>query len=217
MGVGARRHRPEGRGRAEPTTSTDRRPLDPEPPISESPTPQPEVQAELDPPVPARRAAPLSRRLKWWVAAWAVAPVLAILVILAPVALLTALTVVDVVASAVVYGGLLGLAAGFVATDRLQARQCPRCRTAHERRATGVCSRCGYDLEERPRYACAERHQAFLDDGGDGRCPCGRWLERLPTTRGVGPQVVATLKIGGFLLVFLLAMGVILNLLEGRL
>lgn len=175
------------------------------------------MRTELDPPVPARRAAPLSRRHKAWVAAWAVGPIVVTAAVLTPVVVVTALTVTDLVGSALIYGGLLGLAAGFVATDRLQARQCPRCRTAHSGRPSGTCERCGYDLEVRPRYACAERHLVFLDDGGDGRCPCGRWLEELPTVRGVGPQVVATLKIGAFLLLFLIAMGVVLNLLEGRL
>jgi hypothetical protein len=179
---------------------------------------------ELDPPVEARRAAPLSRHEKGTVAAVAAAPVVVTLAVLGPIALVTALTITDVVGSALVYGGLLGLAAGFVATDRLQARQCPRCRTRQASTSDGRryrpperCARCGYDLIERPRYACPERHLAFLDDGGDGRCPCGRHLERLPVARGVGPQVIATVKIGGFLLAFLLAMGVILRVLEGRL
>jgi hypothetical protein len=167
-------------------------------------------------PTRAGRAAPLTRREKAWVAVAAGAPVLVSVLVLSPVALLTSITLGDVLSAALVYGGLLGLAAGFVATDRLQARQCPRC---HERQPRGseVCATCGYDLEERPRYACGERHIAYLDDAGDGRCACGRWVERLPSARGVGPQVVATLKIGAFLLVFLLAVGVLLNVLEGRL
>lgn len=180
--------------------------------------------SELDPPVEAQRAAPLTRHEKGSVAAIAVAPVVLTLVVLGPIALVTTLTVTDVVGSAIIYGGLLGLAAGFVATDRLQARQCPRCRsrqpsTADSRRyrAPERCARCGYDLVERPRYACPERHLAFLDDGGDGRCRCGRHLERLPVARGLGPQVVATVKVGALLLAFLLAMGVILRVLEGRL
>lgn len=167
-------------------------------------------------PTRARRAAPLTRREKSWVAVSALAPIGVGLVILLPIARLTSITVTDAVGAAVVYGGLLGLAGGFVATDRLQARQCPRCR---ERGARGraVCAVCGYDLEHRPRFACSERHLAYLDVDGDGRCECGRRLEPLPMPRGVGPQVVATLKIGAFLLAFLLAMGVLLNVLEGRL
>ncbi len=178
---------------------------------------------ELEPPVEARRAAPLTRREKLMVAAVAAAPVAVMIVVLGPIALVTALTAADVFGSALVYGGLLGLASGFVATDRLQARQCPRCRTRqpNERggwryRGPDRCERCSYDLVERPRYACPERHRAFLDDGGDGRCPCGRHLEPLPVVRGIGPQVVATVKIGAFLLAFLIAMGVVLRVLEGR-
>jgi hypothetical protein len=172
--------------------------------------------AEQDVPTRARRAAPLTGREKRTVALAAVAPIVVTAVLLTPVALFTTITGGDVVGAAVVYGGLLGLAAGFVATDRLQARQCPRCARRHTRGAD-TCERCGYDLRVRPRYACGERHLAYLDDAGDGRCSCGRWLERLPEARGVGPQVVATLRIGAFLLVFLLLMGVILNVLEGRL
>lgn len=167
-------------------------------------------------PTRAHRAAPLTRREKGWVAVAAAAPILVTALVLLPIALLTTITAADVLGAAIVYGGLLGLAAGFVATDRLQARQCPRCNQRNPRRAVR-CAACGYDLVERPRYACSERHLAYLDTEGDGRCECGRWLERLPTARGVGPQVIATLRIGGYLLAFLLAMGVLLNVLEGRL
>lgn len=167
-------------------------------------------------PTEARRASPLTGREKRTVASVAVAPVALAIVILAPVAALTPLTAGDVVGAAVVYGGLLGLAAGFVATDRLQARQCPRCGARHPRGEV-ACDACGYDLLARPRYACEERHLVHLDRRGDGRCPCGRELEPLPTPRGVGPQVVATLRIGGLLLLFLVTVGVVLNVVEGRL
>lgn len=169
-----------------------------------------------DLPTRARRAAPLTRREKGWVAAAAAGPVVLTAVVLLPVALLTSITISDVLGAALVYGGLLGLAAAFVATDRLQARQCPRC-AQRQPKGSEVCTTCGYDLVERPRYACDERHVAYLDDDGDGRCECGRHLRRLPSPRGVGPQVVATLKIGAFLLAFLIAIGVILNVMEGRL
>ncbi|MEX1162387.1 MAG: hypothetical protein WEB03_02285 [Nitriliruptor sp.] len=170
---------------------------------------------EVDP-TRARRAVPLTRREKGWVAVAAAAPVVLVALVLAPVALFTSITFGDVLGAAVVYGGLLGLAGGFVATDRLQARQCPRCGQRHPR-GTLACDACGYDLEDRPRFACSERHVAYLDRWGDGRCECGRHLERLPEVRGVGPQVLATVKIGGLLLVFLIAMGVLLNVLDGRL
>jgi hypothetical protein len=167
-------------------------------------------------PTRAGRAAPLTRREKAWVAVAALAPVAVTVLVLSPVAALTSITAGDVVGAAVVYGGLLGLAAGFVATDRLQARQCPRCAARHER-GQQRCGSCGYDLLERPRYACSERHLAYLDRRGDGRCECGRHLERLPDVRGIGPQVLATVKIGGLLLVFLVTIGIVLNLAEGRL
>ncbi|WP_052664175.1 hypothetical protein [Nitriliruptor alkaliphilus] len=172
--------------------------------------------AAEDVPTRARRAAPLTRREKSWVVAAGAGPILLAAVVLLPVALLTSITIGDVLSAAFVYGGLLGLAAAFVATDRLQARQCPRC-AERQPRAGEVCTTCGYDLLARPRYACDERHVAYVDDDGDGRCECGRHLQRLPSPRGVGPQVVATLKVGAFLLAFLLAIGVILNVMEGRL
>ena len=179
-------------------------------------TDDPQVIDDLEPPVRARRAAPLTRREKAWVAVAVAAPIAVTVAVLAPIAVWTAITAGDVIGAAIVYGGLLGLAGGFVATDRLQARQCPRCRTRHGRRSGPTCPSCGYDLADRPRFACEERHLAYVDDGGDGRCACGRRLHRLPTARGVGPQVIATLKIGGLLLGFLLAVGVLLRVLEGR-
>lgn len=132
--------------------------------------------------------------------------------VLTPVAVLTGSGPGEVASAALVYGGLLGLAAAFVAVDRLQARQCPRCHRRHARGAT-TCH-CEYDLVRRPRYACDERHATYLETG---LCECGRRLERLATARGVGSQVLVVLKIGGWLLAFLLGVGVLLNVLEGRL
>jgi hypothetical protein len=170
----------------------------------------------VEAPVPARRAAPLTRREKAWVAAAAIGPIVVAALVLTPVGVTTAATAADVAVASLVYGGLVGLAGGFVATDRLQARQCPRCRRRADK-GTATCPSCGYDLEARPRFACSERHVAYLDDGGDGRCACGRRLEPLPTARGVGPQVRATVKVGAWLLAFLVAMGLVLRFLEARL
>lgn len=128
-------------------------------------------------------------------------------VALTPFAVVGAATAGEVVAAALVYGGLLGLTAAFVTYDRLQARQCPRCATRHARRAT-TCSACGYDLVEAPRYACAERHAVYLEDG---LCDCGRRLQRMPTARGIGPEVVWVLKAGAWLLAFLVLVGLILQ------
>ena len=142
----------------------------------------------------------------------ALGPVLLAVLILAPVALVTGATAGDVAGAAVVYGGLLGLAAAFVAVDRLQARQCPAC---HRRqpRGTSLCD-CGYDVAARPRYACERRHAIYLEDG---ICDCGARLRRLETARGLGPQVVVTLRIGAYLLAFLVAVGLVLYFIEGRL
>lgn len=179
-------------------------------------TAPPAESADLpEPPVRARRSAPLDRRERVWVAVAAVGPAAVAVAVLAPLAVVTSLTGADVVGAALVYGGLLGLAGAFVATDRLQARQCPRCRTRRPR-GEEVCGACAYDLVDRPRYTCDERHLAYVDDDGDGRCECGRRLHRLPPSRGVGPQVVGMLRIGAGLLLFLIAIGVVLRVLEGR-
>jgi hypothetical protein len=142
----------------------------------------------------------------------ALGPVLLAVLVLTPVALVTGATAGDVAGAAAVYGGLLGLAAAFVVVDRLQARQCPAC---HRRQPRGTrrCD-CGYDVATRPRYACERRHAIYLEDG---ICDCGAPLRRLETARGVGPQVVVTLRIGAYLLAFLVAAGLVVILIEGRL
>jgi hypothetical protein len=137
----------------------------------------------------------------------AVLPIALGAVVLTPFAVLGAATAGEVVVAALVYGGLLGLTAAFVTYDRMQARQCPRCASRSDRGAT-VCSDCGYDLVEAPRYACAERHAVYLEDG---LCDCGRRLQRLPTARGIGPEVVWVLKAGAWLLAFLVLVGLILQ------
>ncbi len=166
-----------------------------------------------DAPARARRAAPLSRSEKRVVGAVAAAPVLLAVVVLVPVAALTGAGPGEIAGAALVYGGLLGLAAGFVTVDRLQARQCPRCRS---RQARGVasCTDCGYDLLARPRYACRDRHELHVEPG---LCACGQRLEALPVATGVGREVAVALRIGGWLLAFLLAMGVLLRLLDANL
>lgn len=167
-------------------------------------------------PTPVRRAAPLSRLERRRVAVVAGAPVVGTFLFLLPVALTTTVTFADVAGAAVVLGGLVGLVAAAVAVDRAQARRCPRCQAPRDGDADR-CSRCGYDLDARPRYACRERHLTYLDTDGDGRCRCGQPLEPLPTARGVRAQVVAVARITGLLVGFLSLAGVVLNLLEGRL
>lgn len=147
---------------------------------------------------------------RWKVAAAAFAPVVLAALVLIPIAMMTSSSAGEVVVAAVVYGGLLGLAAGFVAVDRLQARQCPRCTTRNLRRAR-ACEDCGYDLVRRPRYACSERHAVHVEPG---LCQCGRRLQELEVARGVGPEVRFILRAGAWLLVFLLALGIALEYLS---
>jgi hypothetical protein len=158
----------------------------------------------------ATRPAPLTGGERRIVALAASAPILIAAVVLTPVGIWMGAGVADVVVASIVYGGLLGLAAAFVAVDRLQTRQCPRCHTRGPR-GTVICPRCGYDLRTRPRYACDQRHGVFLDAG---LCDCGRRLKALPTARGVWPEVRMILRIGGGLLVFLVVVGLVIQVLE---
>lgn len=156
-------------------------------------------------PVPARDR--LSSHERWTVAAAVLVPVGLAVLVLTPIAVATSSSAADVVVAAIVYGGLLGLASGFVAVDRMHARQCPRCTTRNLRRAT-ACEDCGYDLVRRPRYACTERHAVHLSPG---MCDCGRRVREVEVARGVGPEVRFMLRAGGWLLAFLLAVGLVLR------
>jgi hypothetical protein len=167
------------------------------------------ARGAADGPVAVARAAPLSRAERRRTVAWALAPVVVTAVVLTPIGIVRGSSVGEIVAAAVVYGGLLGLAAGFVAVDRFQARQCPRC---HARPGPAeLCAACGYDLVHRPRFACDERHQVYLDPG---LCACGRRLQPAAVARGIGREVLFMLKLGGWLLALLLGIGLLLQLLE---
>lgn len=144
------------------------------------------------------------------VAIAALGPVALAALILLPFAVRGGYGARDVFVGAVVYGGLVGLAFAFVALDRAQAWQCPRCGTRHEQQE-GDCAVCGYDLGARPRFTCEERHAIYLDEG---TCECGRRLQPMGTVRGVGREVIVAIVVGAVLLGFLLAVGVILRLLE---
>ncbi len=163
-----------------------------------------------DGPQRVTRHAPLTGRERRVVVLAALAPVGVAALVLLPVAVLTGASAVDLLGASIVYGGLVGLAAGFVTVDRLQARQCPRCRRRSARRAA-VCDGCGYDLELRPRFACDERHAVYLDDG---LCDCGLRLKALPTARGVAREVVFMLKLGAWLLAFLFAVALLIQGIE---
>lgn len=149
----------------------------------------------------------LNRSERWTVAIAAIAPVLLAAVVLVPVAVATSSSAGDVAVAAIVYGGLLGLAAGFVTMDRVQARQCPRCTTRNLSGAT-ACEDCGYDLVRRPRYACSERHEVHVSPG---MCACGRRLVELDVARGVGPEVRFMVRAGAWLLAFLVIVGLLLR------
>src|SRR5690606_7354156 len=124
------------------------------------------------------------------VAISAAAPFGLLLLLLSPFALFGAATAGDVLGAAAVYGVLLGLAGGFVAVDRLQARQCPGC-TSRVGKQVEACPTCGYDLATRPRYSCDQGHGLFLDPG---LCPCGRRLQPRSLSRGIGPEIVVMLR-----------------------
>lgn len=169
------------------------------------------VTPEPDGPAVAGPRPPLTRRERRRVASWAVAPFVLAIVVLTPFAIVGPATGGDVLGAALVYGGLLGLAAGFVAVDRTHARMCPRCGERNPRGREG-CDACGYDLVERPRFACEQRHAAYLEPG---LCGCGRRLQPLPTVRGVGREITFMLKVGAWLLAFLLGVGLLLQLTSG--
>ena len=154
------------------------------------------------------RREPLTSRERLVAVLAAVLPVPLAALVLLPFAAFGPAGPADVVVAALVYGGLLGLAGGVVAVDLAHARRCPRCGRRNPR-GLRACATCGYDLVERPRYACDQRHELYLRDG---RCACGRRLQRLPAARGVGREVAMMIKIGAGLLAFLVAVALLLRL-----
>ena len=158
----------------------------------------------------AHARGPLTRQQRARVAVAAVAPVALAALVLLPFAVRGGHGVGDVLVGALVYGGLVGLALAFVAVDRAHAWRCPRCGVEHARGAS-ICATCGYDLGERPRYACDERHAIYLDPG---TCECGRRLGPVGTARGIGREVVVAIAVGAVLLAFLLVVGLVLRWIE---
>jgi hypothetical protein len=69
----------------------------------------------------------------------------------------------------VIFGGLGSVTAAVLAWELASNRCCPRCQRENGRQR--YCSTCGYDLHERPRYACTEGHQVLFEPG---MCDCGR-------------------------------------------
>ena len=126
---------------------------------------------------------------EWRLVAWAaVAPVLLTALVVSPLAVTGRWTWGEVVWSAVVFGGLLSLAAGFVVVDRLQALRCIACGRVNlsSARVPTVAT-----TWPRCRWRREERHGVFIDPG---LCDCGRRLHRW-NRRGVwaaGPRDAAS-------------------------
>lgn len=148
---------------------------------------------------------PAERRRTWLLG---VAPVVVVTAGMILAALAGRATVADVVLGAVLYGGLLGLAAAVVSHERAEAAHCPRCDASGPlRRAT--CAACGYDLAARPLYACDQRHARHV---AAGLCHCGRRLHRLEPARGIDREIRRALWVGAWLAAFLVGVGLLLPL-----
>jgi len=88
-----------------------------------------------------------------------------------------------------IFGGLAALSAGVLAWELASLRVCPRC---------------GYDVRERPRFACSEGHQVAFEPG---MCDCGRRLLALrPVPVARHAMRAAWLALGFFLLVLVVAL-----------
>jgi hypothetical protein len=101
----------------------------------------------------------------------------------------------------VMFGGLAALSAGVLAWELASLRVCPRC--GFENEAMAACAGCGYDVRERPRFACSEGHQVAYDPG---MCACGRRLLALrPVPVAKHALRAAWFALGFFLLVLVIA------------
>ena len=88
-----------------------------------------------------------------------------------------------------IFGGLAALSAGVLAWELASLRVCPRC---------------GYDVRERPRFACSEGHRVAFEPG---MCDCGRRLLALrPVPVARHALRAAWLALGFFLLVLVVAL-----------
>ncbi len=99
------------------------------------------------------------------------------------------------------FGGLAALTAGVLAWELASLRVCPRC--GFENSAMAACASCGYDVRERPRFACSEGHRVAYEPG---MCDCGRRLLALrPVPVAKHALRAAWLALGFFLLVLVVA------------
>jgi hypothetical protein len=100
-----------------------------------------------------------------------------------------------------IFGGLAALSAGVLAWELASLRVCPRC--GFENSALALCAGCGYDVRERPRFACSEGHQVAYEPG---MCDCGRRLLPLrPVPVAKHALRAAWFALGLFLLVLVVA------------
>jgi len=101
-----------------------------------------------------------------------------------------------------IFGGLAALSAGVLAWELASLRVCPRC--GFENSAMAACAGCGYDVRERPRFACSEGHRVAFEPG---MCDCGRRLLALrPVPVARHALRAAWLALGFFLLVLVVAL-----------
>jgi hypothetical protein len=101
-----------------------------------------------------------------------------------------------------IFGSLAALSAGVLAWELASLRVCPRC--GLENSAMATCAGCGYDVRERPRFACSEGHRVAFEPG---MCDCGRRLLPLrPAPVAKHAMRAAWLALGFFLLVLVVAL-----------
>lgn len=101
-----------------------------------------------------------------------------------------------------IFGGLAALSAGVLAWEMASLRVCPRC--GLENSVMAGCTGCGYDVRERPRYACSEGHRVAFEPG---MCDCGRRLLALrPVPVAKHAMRAAWLALGFFLLVLVVVL-----------
>ena len=99
------------------------------------------------------------------------------------------------------FGSLAALSAGVLAWELASLRVCPRC--GFENSAMGACAGCGYDVRERPRFACSEGHRVAFEPG---MCDCGRRLLALrPVPVAKHALRAAWFALGFFLLALIVA------------
>jgi hypothetical protein len=99
------------------------------------------------------------------------------------------------------FGGLAALTAGVLAWELASLRVCPRC--GFENSTMASCAGCGYDVRERPRFACSEGHRVAYEPG---MCDCGRRLLPLrPAPVAKHAMRAAWFALGFFLLALVVA------------